>query len=572
MLVDRGLHDHVGDVWYQRDARIPRGWRGERILLRFDAACHRATVWVDDTEVVSHEGGYTPFQADITDVVEAGGEHRITVVVDNRLGWQSIPPGLVFPKADGTSVQTYYHDFFNYSGLHRSVWLHTTPTAHIDDVTVTTDLEGTTGIVRCQVAHSDDGVSGKGDVSGEDDRTDAPIDPDADMPTDHLLVRVRLVDTDGDVVAEALGDSTELRVADAHLWQPGAAYLYDLIVDLLDGRTLQLPEEPIDRYHQPVGIRTVRIDGYRFLINEEPFYFRGFGMHEAHDVRGKGHDDAEMVHDFALLDWIGANSFRTSHYPYAEEILDYADANGIVVIDETAAVGLNLQLAGGLFQSGKRSTFSEDTINDETRDVHAQAIRELVARDKNHPSVVLWSIANEPESDSTEAYDYFEPLFELTRDRDPTRPVGFVNVLLAPPETCRVTELADVVMINRYYGWYLGFDLAEAEAGLEDELHRWAAKHCKPIIVTEYGADTISGLHSAMANPWSEEYQADLLDMYHRVFDRVDEVVGEHVWNFADFATSQSIIRVEGNKKGVFTRDRRPKMAAHTLRRRWRST
>lgn len=552
VLVDRDLHDHVGDVWYQRDVRVPRGWGGEQILLRFDAACHRATVWVDDTEVISHEGGYTPFQADVTDVVEAGGEHRITVVVDNRLGWQSIPPGLVLPKSDGKSIQTYYHDFFNYSGLHRSVWLHTTPTAHIDDVTVTTDLDGTTGIVRCNVAYS------------------ADVDR-ASSDTDQLLVRVRLVDTDGNVVAEALGDSSELSVRDAHLWRPGAAYLYDLIVDLLDGQTLAPREEPIDRYHQSVGIRTVRIDGYRFLINDEPFYFRGFGMHEDHDVRGKGHDDTEMVHDFALLDWVGANSFRTSHYPYAEEILDYADANGIVVIDETAAVGLNLQLAGGLFQSGKKSTFSGDTINDETREVHAQAIRELVARDKNHPSVVLWSIANEPESDSAESHDYFAPLFDLTRSLDPTRPVGFVNVLLAPPETCRVTELADVVMINRYYGWYLGFDLAEAEAGLEDELHRWVAKHRKPIIVTEYGADTISGLHSAMPNPWSEEYQSDLLEMYHRVFDRVDEVVGEHVWNFADFATSQSIIRVEGNKKGVFTRDRRPKMAAHALRRRWRA-
>ena len=93
-------------------------------------------------------------------------------------------------------------------------------------------------------------------------------------------------------------------------------------------------------------------------------------------------------------------------------------------------------------------------------------------------------------------------------------------------------------MVNRYYGWYLGFDLDEAEQGLEDELRAWADKHDKPILVTEYGADTIAGLHSAEANPWSEEYQADLLDTYHRVFDRIHEVVGEHVWNFADFATA----------------------------------
>ena len=89
--------------------------------------------------------------------------------------------------------------------------------------------------------------------------------------------------------------------------------------------------------------------GTQFLINGEPFYFQGFGKHEDTAVRGKGHDDAYLVHDFELLDWIGANSFRTSHYPYAEEVYDYADRKGIVVIDEVAAVGQNMGLAGGIF-------------------------------------------------------------------------------------------------------------------------------------------------------------------------------------------------------------------------------
>ena len=109
-----------------------------------------------------------------------------------------------------------------------------------------------------------------------------------------------------------------------------------------------------------------------------------------------------------------------------------------------------------------------------------------------------------------------------------------------------------------------------AEQMLEAELERWAEKHDKPILVTEYGADAMPGLHALRPVIWTEEYQAELLDTYHRVFDRIDAVVGEHVWNFADFATGQSFARVDGNKKGVFTRDRRPKAAAHHLRRRWR--
>ncbi|RCW44483.1 glycosyl hydrolase family 2 [Halopolyspora algeriensis] len=213
-----------------------------------------------------------------------------------------------------------------------------------------------------------------------------------------------------------------------------------------------------------------------------------------------------------------------------------------------------------------------ETIGEETRRTHLQAIRELVARDKNHPSVVLWSIANEPESDTEASRKYFEPLFAETRRLDPSRPVGFVNVMLAPADACVVTELADVVMLNRYYGWYVhSGDLAAAERGLEEELNAWAARHDKPIIITEYGADTVAGLHSITPQPWTEEYQVELLEMYHRVFDRNDAVVGEQVWNFADFATAAGFARVQGNKKGVFTRERHPKAAAFALRRRWRT-
>jgi beta-glucuronidase len=340
--------------------------------------------------------------------------------------------------------------------------------------------------------------------------------------------------------------------------------LYQLQTDVVEGDRL------VDRYVVPVGIRTVRVKDSQFLINDEPFYFRGFGKHEDLNVRGRGHDDAAMLQDFALFGWIGANSFRTSHYPYAEEVLEHADRLGIVVIDETAAVGLNLGVGGGLFLGGPKTTFTEETIGRAAQRAHRRAIEELIARDKNHPCVAVWSLANEPESHTDAARTYFEPLFEVARSADPTRPVGFVNMMFAPPDACKVTALADLVMINRYYGWYVGpGDLDAAERALEAELLAWADQHTKPIIVTEYGADAIAGLHTLHGAIWSEDYQAALLATYHRVFDRIDAVVGEQVWNFADFATEPSFIRVDGNKKGVFTRDRHPKLAAHELRRRW---
>ena len=538
IAADAAVRDYFGDVWYQRTVWVPRGWTGQRIVVHFESATHRATVWINETEVASHEGGYTPFEADITDQVSAGEQIRITAVVNNTLHWQSIPPGVIEDTPAGKR-QRYWHDFFNYAGIHRNVWLYATNPAHLTDVTITTDLDGGSGVIN-YVAEAEN--------------------------ADDLETKVILRDAEGNQVTANDGASGTLNAPNVHKWAPGDGYLYDLELQLFDGDTV------VDSYHQSVGVRTVRVDGLRFLINDEPFYFTGFGKHEDIPVIGKGHNDAYLLHDFELLSWIGANSFRTSHYPYAEDVIDYADRQGIVLIDETAAVGLNMGLGGGIFGSQGYQTFSPDTANDATREVHAQAIRELIERDKNHPSVVLWSIANEPESDTEGAEKYFQPLFDVAREADPTRPVGFVNVMLAPHGKCRVSQFGDVLMLNRYYGWYLHTgDLAAAELAWEEELTAWAGEG-KPIIITEYGADTYPGLHSVVeGSPWSEEYQIDYLEMNHRVFDRIDAVVGEQMWNFADFTTTSGIMRVGGNKKGAFTRDRQPKAAAHYLRSRWRS-
>jgi beta-glucuronidase len=541
----RELHDHVGDVVYQTTARVPRGWADSRVVLRFDAAAHRATIWVGETEVGGHEGGYLPFELDITGRARPGEEIRITAIVDNRLSWASLPPGFVVDTPHGPR-QRQMHDFFNYAGLHRRVWLLSTPATRVSEIAIVPGIDGdpTAGAVAGLVGYS---------VQVEGERA-------ADAS-----VRVRLHGPGGEVVASGEGAEGSLRVERATLWRPGEGGLHELVIEVLvDGAV-------VDEVVQRVGIRTLEVRGTRFLINGEPFYFRGFGMHEDHLVRGKGHSDADMAHDFALLDWIGANSFRTSHYPYAEELLDWADEHGIVVIDETAAVGMN-KTVGAVIGARIDRVYGPDHISEATRATHAQHIRELVARDRNHPSVVLWSIANEPESHTPESVEYFEPLFALTRELDPHRPVGFVNVQFSPAGECLLTAFADVVMINRYYGWYTETgDLPAARDAFEAELGVWEETG-KPILVTEFGADTVAGLHTLTGAMWSEEFQAELVELYGEIFDAHDAVQGEHLWNFADFQTSLGIVRVDGNRKGAFTRDRRPKAVAHLLRKRWGGT
>ena len=220
VIPTREARHHVGDVWYQRTVRVPRGWEGQRIVLRFDAATHRATAWVGETQVAEHEGGYTPFEADVTDHVRAGEEVRRDGCGQQRADWTSIPPGSVVELEDGRRTQGYFHDFFNYAGLHRSVWLHATPRTHLTEVTVTTTgIDGGTGIVAYRAAVEGDG--------------------------DHR-VRATVRDAAGAEVARADGPEGELRINGVTPWRPGAGYLYMLDVEVLgaDGEVSMSTRSP----------------------------------------------------------------------------------------------------------------------------------------------------------------------------------------------------------------------------------------------------------------------------------------------------------------------------------------
>lgn len=537
LYTDTEIRNHVGWVWYQRKVFVPKGWSNDRVFIRIDAATHEGIVFVNDQEVARHRGGYMPFEADITDLVRAGEEFRVTVAVSNILTNETIPPGEVIVNDNGKKQQTYLHDFYNYSGLARSVWLYSVPSTHINDVTVVTEFEGTLGKVNYKVTTS--------------------------TPSNGAI-KATLSDEDGNVVGTAEGASSTIDVPNVKLWKPRNAYLYKLTLEIVDGGSVT------DSYSLNVGIRTVKVKGNQFLINNEPFYFTGFGMHEDHVVVGKGHNNAFLVNDFELLKWTGANSFRTSHYPYAEEVIEYADRHGYVVIDETAAVGLNMSMAGGIFGGEIKPTFGADTCNDATQAELLKSVTELITRDKNHPSVVLWSITNEADTIPEESYEFFKPAFELTHKLDPSRPNTYINVMFATVDKCKVAPLADVICLNRYWGWYVDhYDLESAEKHLDAELAGWSNKYSVPFIITEYGADTLVGGHSIHGLPWSEEYQSAFLEMNHKVFDRHPSLVGEQIWNFADFQTKPGIFRVLGNKKGVFSRDRQPKAAAHLVRSRW---
>lgn len=549
LIEDKEVREHVGGVWYEKEFELSRNILHEdRIVLRFGSVTHKAVVFLNGKDIYKNKGGFLPFEVELKKE-ELLEKNRLTILVDNVLDHTTLPVGgvkdlenvskgleeLMIPKTKRHTA--YCVDFFNYSGIHRPVKIYTTPKEYIKDIILITDIENTTGVINYEIKLSTD-----------------------------KDVLVEIFDREGNTVAESFGKKGKIEIENAKFWEPGAAYLYEVKVTLKDEGNI------LDVYYEKCGIRTVKVVDRKFLINGKPFYFKGFGKHEDSNSNGRGLNEVINRKDFSLMKWIGANSFRTSHYPYSEEIMRLADEEGIVVIDEVPAVGLHINFMN-TYMGVKSSVSTWEVLKTKTQ--HEKDIRGLIERDKNHPCVVMWCVGNEAALEEEGSYDYFKPMIDLAKKLDPQkRPVTLVSHIAYPlntEEAHKICAELDVLCFNRYYGWYWGTGEIELVEGvIVKELEMWWNRHKKPMMYTEFGADTVSGLRETTPMIYSEEYQQIYYEVHGRAFDKVEYFIGEQVWNFADFATRyDSIMRVGGNKKGIFTRERKPKLAAHTLKKRW---
>lgn len=538
---DKDTREYAGDLWYETDVFVPEEYAGKNVAIRFGCATHRAEVYLNGVHVTSHVGGFLPFMADITNVARYNAVNKVVVKINNELSETNIPCGKTKVLSNGKKMNSPYFDFFNYSGLQRPVKLVAYPKEYVFDLTVEHRINGRDADVSYSV-----------------------------VTTGEHPVEVTVYDEDGREVAVSQGKEGILHIENAHLWQVRNAYLYTFTVRIKD------EEEVLDEYSEEIGVRTVEVKGKDILINGSPVYLKGFGKHEDSDIVGRGFHMGVMKRDFECMKWIGANSFRTSHYPYSDEIYRMADREGFLVIDEVPAVGLFESLMNFMEAStGKKTAFfAKDTIP-ELLENHLHAVEEMITRDKNHACVIAWSLLNEPETTDEAAVPYFEKVFARAHELDvQKRPRTFALIMNSLPDTCKCYHLADVISMNRYYGWYLmgGYEMCDAEAAFRAEMDKWAGKNLdRPFIFTEYGADTYAAEHKLPSVMWSQEYQKEYLEMCHRVFDSYDFIKGEQVWNFADFQTTEGIMRVNGNKKGIFTRQRQPKDAAFYFKERWES-
>jgi beta-glucuronidase len=531
------LFNYFGLSWYVKRTHIPSRWQGDRVFIRVGSACYFGTVYVNGVEIGAHEGGHLPFEFEISDHIKWGAENVIAISVENHLRPTRVPSANMGGGMEAASIMGGYpsttFDFFPFAGLHRPVVLYSVPKTYIEDITVTTGFDDNDGWVRVTAKINGDTQNGSVSLSG------------GDKPIESQLT-----------FKNGLAETT-LKVPTVRLWSDKEPYLY--------GLTLRTDT---DRYSLKIGIRTIGVRDGKILLNGKPVQLNGYGRHEDFYASGKGLNLPLLIKDYQLMRWTGANSYRTSHYPYSEEEMMLADREGFLIIDETPAVSLQFD--------------NEENMAERYR-MCIQQIEELVARDKNHPSVVMWSVANEPmppdmmarftggEVDTVKDQrnkEFLHGMVAHAKKLDPTRPVTLVGVMAGPTEWL---ETCDVICINRYWGWYfLGGELDKGFAMIDEELDDLWELLRKPIIVSEFGTDTQPGLHGHPAVMWTEEYQAEFIRGYLEVAARKDFVAGMQVWNFADFAAVQSIMRVGGmNMKGVFTRARQPKMAAQVLRDFW---
>lgn len=516
------LFNFHGKGWYERNFTISDKFKDEAVYIRCGSVARDALVWVNGQQVVSHVGGALPFEAEISKYINFEGENRLVILADSTLDAWSIPPALIHDNEARAGFHNSYpavpYDFFPYGGIHRSVWLYTCAKERIEDVVINTEIEKDFADVNFEISVSAD----KGKVKVSTDSKEKVYDI-----------------IDGIVKGS-------IRVDNPRLWDVGQPNLYDLEMTLIvDGKE-------IDSYTETYGIRSIKVESDKFLLNGKPVFMNGFGKHEDFFVIGKGFCGPLVVKDFELMKWVGANSFRTSHYPYDEQILDYADRQGILVIDETPCVG-----------------FNDRIYTDEMLPKVKNVIGELIHRDKNHPSVVMWSLANEPVASTPEGKNFFKEMAETARLHDSTRPITYVGFI--QPEHNLGMEYYDVICINRYCGWYEGpGQIDETLPMVSEYLDMYHNLFNKPVLYAEFGADCVAGMHSDPPQMFSEEFQAELIKKQYEVVASKDFTIGAHVWNFADFQSLQNVNRVIVNRKGVFTRDRQPKMAAHVLRSMWK--
>ena len=477
---------------------------GGRTYIEVLAAALSATVKVNGTVATTHEGGYSIFRADVTDLCH-DGENELTIEVSNE---------------DTPSMYPSSADFTFYGGLYRGVNLISVPNTHFD-----LDYFGGPGIKVTPKPAADGGATFE-------------IKSYVTNPDENFTVQYSIEDPYGFEVASATrpADNTAvtLYVPDAELWSMDEPNLYTVIA------RLQRRNESYDDLYINVGVRsyTVTPDG-GFSINGVPTPLRGVSRHQDRLYKGNALSIDDHYEDAQIIKEVGANTIRLAHYQHSQDFYNACDSIGFAVWAEIPFISV--------FKPGE--------------DAHAHCRREmteLIVQNYNHPSIMFWGISNEIliGGISQELVERHHDLQKLCKELDPTRSTTIAHVSHTPTDG-PMHHITDLESYNHYFGWYGG--KIEDNGPWLDKFHAEHPDIC--LGVSEYGCEGIINWHSStpQCKDYTEEYQAVYHEYMAQAFEDRPWIWASHVWNMFDFGCAA---RNEGgvagrNNKGLVTIDRK---------------
>ncbi len=483
----------------------------EKTHLRFvfKGVSHTASIVWDGKKLAEHYNAYTAFSVAILDVEP--GRHELQVYVDNSFNELS---SLHIPN-----------DYYTYGGIIRPVVMEQISDVYMERIQFTPIFEHVKWEADIQVMIRN--------VSSE-------------ARTLHLKIKLANLELD---LSEVTVDSDSHVIVNRRFSCPGVGTwsnnnpeLYMCKVQLCEyGQS-----EPMDDLIERVGFRTVTTSNSRIQLNGEDIILKGFNRHEDHPMVGAAFPLSLMVADLDLIQDMGANCVRTSHYPNDERFLDLCDERGIFVWEENHARGLSLEQM-------MHPKFDEqcEAVN-----------REMVEQHVNHPSIMIWGVLNECASNTEEGRLIYKQQLEQIRNMDASRPLTFASHHRAE-EIC--FDLVDIVSVNLYPGWYGDEDPGE----LCDQARGWAdvaGGAGKPMIMSEFGGDGYYGHRDPSRVKGTEERQADIIEANLAAYISRPFISGMLIWQFCDcrvtegagFLMSRAMTQ---NSKGIVDRYRRPKLA-----------
>ena len=508
-----GSYDR-GNYWYAKSFETPKQpLPSGKVFVEILAAGQQATVYVNGTEVICHEGGYSAFRADITELCKEDGENLLVVACSNEA------KDSVYPQSA---------DFTFYGGLYRGVNLISVPDAHFD-----LEYYGGPGI---QVTPKPCACGG---AAFEIVSYVKNID-------ENFTVLYSITDADGKEAAAGSrpADSTAvtLYVPDAKTWDFDNPYLYTVTA------MLQRRNETYDEVTVRAGVRSFTCTPNEgFSINGVPTPLRGVSRHQDKLYKGNALTREDHYEDAKIIKELGANTIRLAHYQHSQDFYDACDELGFAIWAEIPFI----------------------SIMNKAPEAHQNCIsqmKELIIQNYNHPSIFFWGISNEIliGGISEQLVANHKELNALAKELDPTRLTTIAHVSPTPIES-PMHCITDLESYNHYFGWYGG--KMEDNGPWLDHFHEIHPNIC--LGVSEYGCEgiiTYQGPNPACKD-YSEAYQALYHEHMAKVLDERPWIWSSHVWNMFDFGCAA---RNEGgvagrNNKGLVTMDRKVKKDSYYI-------